>query len=158
MTKRMTKIKWTAAAALAILLVSACTTANVGGLRISPDVEQNFETLQAFPNYRYWYLYLENSPYAVLGLNPEYRIEDIWWTEVAPGSETFRKVVELVQRFPVPSSRTFGAYILDNKAEQIGVWYSSLNAGISVDPTTKVVFVASPTPWMGNGGKKDSRN
>jgi len=155
MTKRMTKFKWTAAAALAILLVSGCRTANIGGLRISPDVEQTFEKLQVLPNYRYWYLYLENSPYAVLGLNPEYRIEDISWTEVESSSETFRKVVGLVQSFPVPGSRSYGAYILDAKGEQIGVWYSSMGAGISVDPDTKVVFVTTGTPWMSGDGNND---
>jgi hypothetical protein len=155
MTRHMSKMNRALAAALA-LLVSACATADIGKLRTSPDVERTFETLQVNPDYRYWYLYLEESPYAVLGLNPEYRIEDIWWTEVKPGTETFQKVTELVRRFPVPSSRTFGAYILDAKGEKIGVWYSSLNAGLSVDPTTKVVSVATPTPWMGNGGKKDS--
>lgn len=157
MNRRPMKISRAAAAAIAIL-ISACATANIGGLRLSPDVERTFEELQVIPSYRYWYLYLENSPYAVLGLNPEYRIEDKWWTEVPPGSETFRKVVELVRRFPVPSSRTFGAYILDADKQQIGVWYSSMNAGISVDPATKVVSIATGAPWMGNGGKQDSRD
>ena len=62
-------------------------------------------------------MYLENNPYAVLGLNREYRIEDILWTEVEPNSEAFRKVVGLVQSFPVPGSRTCGTYILDAKGE-----------------------------------------
>lgn len=155
MAKRMTKINLAAASALTILMF-ACVFANIGGIRNSQEVERTFETLQVFPDYRYWYLYMENSPYAVLGLKSDYRIEDIWWTAVEPGSETFRKVVELVQRFPVPGSRTFGAYVLDPKAEQIGVWYSSLTAGITVDPNTKVVSVKTAAPWMGNGGKDRS--
>ena len=93
-----------------------------------PDVGQAFETLHVSSDYRYWYLYLENTPYAVLGLNREYRIEDISWTEVEPSSEVFRKVVALVESFPVPGSRTYGAYILDAKGERIGVWYSSMSA------------------------------
>lgn len=135
------------AAALAIL-ISACSYANLGWLRNSQDVNRAFETLQVSPDYRYWYLYLENGPYAVLGLNRDYCIEDISWTEVEPTSETFRKVVELVRRFPVPGARTYGAYILDAKGERIGVWYSSMNAGITVDPDTKVVSIMTGTPWM----------
>jgi hypothetical protein len=157
MTTRPFKNNRAVAAALAIL-VSACAIAHIGGIRLSPDVERTFEELQVVPHYRYWYLYLENSPYAVLGLNPEYRIKDIWWTEVQPGSETFRKVIELVRRFPVPGSRTFGAYILDADKQQIGVWYSSMSAGITVDPATKVVSVATGAPWMGNGGRNDTRD
>ena len=151
MTKNITKVNLAVAAALAIL-ISACSIANLGWLRNSPDVDRAFETLHVSSDYRYWYLYLENDPYAVLGLNPEYRIEDILWTEVESSSEEFRKVVGLVQSFPVPGSRTFGAYILDAKGEQIGVWYSSMSAGISIDPDTKIVFITTGTPWMGGGG------
>jgi hypothetical protein len=156
MNKEITKINRAAAAALAIL-ISACSMANIGGIRSSQDVERSFEALQFSPDYRYWYLYLENSPYAVAGLNREYRIENKLWTEVPPGSETFGKVVELVRRFPVPGSRTFGATIVDPNAQQIGVWYSSMIAGITVDPATKVVMITTGTPWMGNGGDKNSR-
>ena len=157
MTKNFNRANLAVAAALAIL-ISACSIANLGWLRNSSDVGQAFETLHVSSDYRYWYLYLESTPYAVLGLNPEFRIEDISWTEVKPGSETFQKVVGLVQSFPVPGSITFGAHILDAKGEQVGVWYSSMSAGISIDPDTKVVFITTGTPWMvgggdGNGGR-----
>ena len=157
MTKNITRVSLAVAAALAIL-ISACSIANLGWLRNSPDVGRDFETLHVSSDYRYWYLYLENTPYAVLGLNPEYRIDDILWTEVEPSSEAFRKVVGLVGSFPVPGSRTYGAYILDAKGERIGVWYSSMSAGISIDPDTKVVFITTATPWLvgggnGNGGR-----
>ena len=157
MIKNIIRVNLAVAAALAIM-ISACSIANLGWLRNSQDVGQAFETLHVSSDYRYWYLYLENNPYAVLGLNREYRIEDILWTEVEPSSEAFRKVVGLVQSFPVPGSRTYGAYILDAKGERIGVWYSSMSAGISIDPDTKVVFITTDTPWMvggsnGNGGR-----
>ena len=151
MTKSFTRVNLAVAAALTIL-ISACSIANLGWLRNSQEVGRAFETLHVSSDYRYWYLYLENSPYAVLGLNPEYRIDDIMWTEVDPSSEVFRKVVGLVESFPVPGSKTYGAYILDAKGEQIGVWYSSMSAGISVDPDTKVVFITTGTPWMGGDG------
>jgi hypothetical protein len=113
MTKIFTSFNLAVAVAVAILN-SACSIANLGWLRNSEDVGRAFATLQVSPNYRYWYLYLENSPYAVVGLNREYRIEDISWTEVEPGSEVFEKVVGLVESFPVPGSRTYGGYILDS--------------------------------------------
>ena len=151
MTKTITSFNLAVSVALAIL-VSACSIANLGWLRNSEEVGRDFATLQVSPNYRYWYLYLEDSPYAVVGLNPEYRIEDISWTEVESYSEVFQKVVGLVQSFPVPGSRTFGACILDSKGEQIGVWYSSMSAGISIDPDSKIVFITTGTPWMVGGG------
>jgi hypothetical protein len=154
MAKKDSRVHLAVAAALAIL-ISGCSTANLGWLRNSPDVGRDFEALHVSSEYRYWYLYLENTPYAVLGLNHEYRIEDILWTEVAPGSEVFQKVVWLIEGFPVPGSRTYGAYIQDAKGERIGVWYSSMGAGITIDPETKVVFVTTGTPWM-VGGDGDS--
>jgi hypothetical protein len=157
MAKNITRINLALTGAAAIL-ICACSIANLGWLRNSPDVERAFETLQVSPNYRYWYLYLENNPYAVLGLNREYRFEDIMWTEVEPGSEAFGKVVGLVESFPVPGSRTYGAYILDAKGERIGVWYSSMSAGITVDPDTKVVVITTGTPWMNGDGNDNGRD
>jgi hypothetical protein len=150
--------RFIAAAALWAILISACSIAHLGWLRNSPEVDRAFEALQPSPGYRYWYLYLENSPYAVLGLNSEYRIEDISWTEVAPGSEVFQKVVGLVRGFPVPGSRTSGAVILDARGERIGVWYSSMSAGIRIDPDTKVVSIMTGTPWMSGDGSDDGRD
>lgn len=151
MTKKNIRINLAVVASMAIL-ISACLIANIGWLRNSEEVSRGFATLQVSPNYRYWYLYLENSPYAVVGLNREYRIEDISWTEVEAGSEVFGKVVGLVESFPVPGSSTYGAYILDSKGEQIGVWYSSMGAGITIDPNTKLVSIATRMPWMDGPG------
>jgi hypothetical protein len=151
MTKNTTRVNLAVATAVA-MLISACSFANLGYLRTSEEVGRGFETLQVSPNYRYWYLYLENSPYAVVGLDGEFRMEDISWTEMEPGSETFSKVVGLVESFPVPGSITYGAYIVDSKGERIGVWYSSMGAGITVDPDTKVVSIATGMPWMDGPG------
>jgi hypothetical protein len=153
MTKNITSFNLAIAVAVA-MLIFACSTANLGWLRNSEEIGRAFATLQVSPNYRYWYLYLENSPYAVVGLDREYRFEDISWTEVEPGSEVFGKVVGLVESFPVPGSRTYGAYILDSKGERIGVWYSSMSAGITVDPDTKEVSIATGTPWMDGDGER----
>jgi hypothetical protein len=88
----------------------------------------------------------------VVGLQQPYRIEDINWREVDPNSKTFEKVIGLVQSFPVRGSFTYGAYILDPQAQQIGMWYSSLDAGINVNPESKVVAINTAMPWVDNGG------
>ena len=53
-----------------------------------------------------------------------------------------------MQSFPVPGSRTEGFYIVDRQGSRIGVWYSSLTAGITVEPDTRKVAIASATPWL----------
>lgn len=151
MTTHRFKIGLAAAAVLA-LLIAACGTADLGRLRNSADVGRAFETLQVSADYRYWYLFLENSPYAVVGLQRGYQFGGVLWTEVEPGSELFRKVVGLVASFPVPGSITTGAMILDPRGEPIGVWYSSMGAGIRVDPETRTVSISTGSPWLqGNG-------
>ena len=137
-----------ALAVLAAVLLTACTAAHVGGIRHSREATTAFERLHVFPGYRYWYLNLENSPYAVVGLEREYRIEDPLYTEVDPNSKTFEKVVGLVQDFPARGSFTTGAYIVDPQGKRIGAWYSSLSAGIRVNPETKVVSISTRTPWI----------
>jgi hypothetical protein len=43
---------------------------------------------------------------------------------------------------------TTGYTIYDHQDRPIGVWYSSLGAGITVDPDAKAVSVATSTPWL----------
>jgi len=137
---------------LAAMFIAGCSGANRGGLRNSREVGRAFETFHVYPNHRYWYYNQENNPFAVVGLQDPYRIEDINWKEVDPNSKTFEKVVGLVQSFPVQGSFTYGAYILDPQAQQIGMWYSSLNAGINVNPETRVVAINAAMPWVDDNG------
>ncbi|HSV92919.1 MAG TPA: hypothetical protein VLH81_07575 [Desulfobacterales bacterium] len=132
-------------AALA-LFISGCAT---GGVRSNPDVAQSFRNLSVPPGYSYWYLNLENDPYAVAGLERGWRIEDNLWQAVDPGTPTFGKVVGLVADFPVPGFTTFGATLVDPEGAPIGIWFSSLIPGIQVDADRKVVIINTATPWMG---------
>jgi hypothetical protein len=138
----------------AALIALACCTAEIGRVRNSPEVARDFEDLRVNPNYRYWFLNQENAPYGVAGLERGYRIEGYLWRELDPNSPTFRKVVGLVADFPWVNSTTSGFSILDPQGRTIGVWYSSLQAGITVDPETQLVFITTATPWIGPKGAR----
>ena len=141
----------TCLAILGTAMFVACSMANVGRIRGSDQVTRQFENLEIIPNYRYWYLNQENNPYGVAGLDREFRLDDDpMWQPLDPGSGTFRKVVGLVQSFPVPSSTTSGYSIMDPQDRPIGVWYSSLGAGIVVDYQTKIVSISTMMPWIFN--------
>jgi hypothetical protein len=133
-------------------ILSGCSTANRGGLRNSREVGRAFETFHVYPNHRYWFYNQENNPYAVVGLEPPYRIEDINWREVDPNSKTFEKVVGLVESFPATGSFTYGALIIDPQGQPIGVWYSSLSGGIIVNPETRIVSITTAMPWINDDG------
>jgi len=133
---------------LVAFLTFGCPSENVGGVKKSAEITKAFKDLYVFPDYRYYFLNHENDPYGVAGLDREYWLEGPSWREVDPASPTFKKVVELVQSFPVPGSRSEGFYIMDPQGMPIGVWYSSLGAGIMVDPETNRVSIATVTPWL----------
>ena len=133
-------------AILGAALAVACTMANIGSVRTSPEVTRQFENLEINPNYRYWYMNQENNPFGVIGLDREYGFDGgPLWRALDPDSPTFKKVVGLVESFPVPNSVTSGYNIFDHQGRPIGVWYSSLSAGITVDPAAKAVSVATST-------------
>src|SRR5512136_1586124 len=104
-------------AAVLALLLAACAA---GGIRKNPDVDRAFRNLTVPPTASYWYLNLENEPYAVVGLEGGWRIEDKMWHPVTFGSPTFQKVVGLVEGFPVPGGRTSGSTLVDPQGNPIG--------------------------------------
>jgi hypothetical protein len=133
------------AIALSAVFLAGCAMGNIWGQRISTDVDRAFEKLQVNPEYRYYYYGLENSPYAVVGIEKQYHIGDPDWREVDPRSEAFKKVVGLVRYFPWYNSFTNGRYIVDSEGRPVGVCYSSLMVGFRVNPETGDV-IASPNP------------
>jgi hypothetical protein len=134
---------------IAAALMAACSLANIGGIRESREVTRQFDALEINPDYRYWYLNQENNPFGVVGLDREYRLDDDpMWREVTTDSTAFRKVVGLVKSFPLPNSYASGFTIMDPQGRKIGVWYSSLAAGVIVDPQTKIVSISTIMPWV----------
>jgi hypothetical protein len=70
----------------------------------SPEVDRAFATLQV-SRLSLLVSLSQNSPYAVLGLNREYRIEDISWTEVGQAQRCFEGGrISRVSRFRVPDT------------------------------------------------------
>jgi hypothetical protein len=132
------------------LLTGACQFENVGAVRESAEVTQAFESLQldSFPDFRYWYLNTENNPFGISGLKNGYWLEGDDWHECHPQSPVFEKVVGLIGAFPAQGNSARGYYILGHQKATIGVWYSSLSAGITVDPETRKVLIATSTPWL----------
>ena len=139
----------TAYVLLAALLLGACATANIGGVRHSEDVTRAFETYFVKPDYNYYHYNQENNPYAVVGLQKDYFIESPDWRPLDPKSDKFKKVIDLVKDFPEGFSQSYGSYLLDPQGDRIGMWYSSLAPpGVRVDPESKRVSINAPRPWL----------
>jgi hypothetical protein len=137
--------------ALAAWAASACSGAHVGAIRSSPEVTRAFEEMRFNPDFRYWFYNQENAPYGVVGLARDYRLDDSpLWQPVAPDSPVLRKVAGLVRVFPVPGSYASGFKITEPQGRVIGVWYSSLLAGITLDPAERRVSISAFMPWLVN--------
>jgi len=134
---------------IGLLYCFGCSGANYGRLKHSRDVTQAFETYHVYPKHRYYFLHLENSPYAVIALEESYSILDKQWTEFDPQTDKLEKIVELVKRFPVNYSNAYGSYLTDSSGNQIGYWYSSLRIrNFKIDNQAKIVSVQTDTPWL----------
>jgi peptidoglycan/xylan/chitin deacetylase (PgdA/CDA1 family) len=60
-----------------------------------------------------------------------------------------KKIVDLVEGFPVYYSRPYGSYVLDRQGQKIGYWYSSLQTvGVKVNHESRTVSIQTETPWL----------
>jgi hypothetical protein len=134
---------------IGLLSCFGCSGANYGSLKHSRDVTQAFETYHVYPNHRYYYLHLENNPYAVIALQNSYTISDKQWTEFDPKTDKLEKIVDLVKGFPVNYANAYGSYLKDSSGNQIGYWYSSLQVrSLKVDNEAQKVSIYTDTPWL----------
>lgn len=134
---------------IGFLFCFGCSGANYGGLKHSRDVRQAFETYHVYPEHRYYYLHLENNPYAVIALQNSYSISDKQWTQFDPQTDKLEKLVDLVKEFPVNYSNAYGSYLMDSSGNQIGYWYSSLRIKtLKVDSEAQKVSIYTDTPWL----------
>ena len=112
------------AVALVILIAVAGCTKNFGRFNRDPQVQQAFESNQLSTDYKYFYNGHHNLTYAILGIDPKYRIDSKFWREVEPNTEEFRKLtLRIWQDY---ERYTYGANLLDPAGNKIGVWYSSI--------------------------------
>lgn len=131
------------------LVLSACATANTGGVKRSSEVTRAFESYFVVPDYHYYLYNQENLPYAVVGLHNDYFIKSPDWRPLDPDSDKFKKVIDLVKDFPEGFTQAYGSYIFEPQGERIGMWYSTLAPpGISVDPETRRVSINAARPWL----------
>ena len=134
---------------LAGFLAPALSTAAIGGLHLSKAVAQNFEAHRFDSDFRYYTLMDGDIPYAIVGLQKDYRIHDISWKKIDPNSAQLAHIEDLVQFFPIHGSAAYGAYLMDFQNKSIGTWYSSLTAGVTVNNQTKTVSITTDNAWLG---------
>ena len=133
-------------AALIVLLMLGGCAGNYGSFRRDDQVAQAFNNNQLPTQYTYYYNGHHNLTYAILGIDPKYRIESHFWREVEPNTEEFRviwsRVWEDFNRY------TYGANLLDPDGNTVGVWYSAVNTASLRFYDNNEVEVLLHTPFL----------
>ncbi len=125
----------------AACFIAGTSYASTGGLQISKAVTQDFNKDQLNHKYHYYALMDDGGPYALVGLEKGYRMTGPGWTPIKLDSPKFKTVTSELENSPVEGSSTYGAYIQDSQGRDIGVWFSSMMAGETVNSRAKTVSV-----------------
>jgi hypothetical protein len=108
---------------LGLFLTSTGCSGNYGRLQRNSDVFQAFESNQVSPEYRYYYNGVSFT-YAIVGIDPKYKIQSKFWKVVEPNTDEFKLMITRI--WEDYGFRRYGANILDPNGQQIGIFYSSI--------------------------------
>jgi hypothetical protein len=103
--------------------------------KIIPDNQARnaFETYQISPDMNYYISGSEANPNAILGLNKAYILDSDLWKKVDLTESKLKALVTVMKSRAMDFGQPqFGFAVLNNKSEQIGVWYSILGATTAV--------------------------
>ena len=135
------------AVALIILIDLSGCAGNYGSFKRDEQVLQAFENNQLSTDFQYYYNGHHNLTYAILGIDPRYRLESQFWRKVEPNTEEFRelrsRIWEDYQRY------TYGANLLDPAGNKVGVWFSSIYVASIKFYEDNHIEVMLNTPFLG---------
>jgi hypothetical protein len=130
-----------------------------GSITRDPEIKQAFVSNQVSPEYKYYYNG-HSFTYAMLGIDPNFRIESKFWREVGPDTEQFKQLTKWL--WEDYHYYAYGAHILDPTGKRIGIWYSSIREVTFkfVGDNEIVVIIHTPFLWGpddGHGGARFGR-
>lgn len=111
-------------------LLVGCTSLlsrNYGIITSDINVKRSFETYQINPNYNYYISGSDVYPHAVLGLDRAYTLESDLWKHIDMTPSKLRELVldmrEKVRHLDIRLA-LHGFALINDKGQQIGIWYS----------------------------------
>jgi hypothetical protein len=142
------------ALALGLWLFAAGTgcSGNYGRLQRDSEVFQAFESKQVSSDYRYYYNG-HSFTYAIVGLDPKYKIQSKFWKETEPDTDEFKLLA--TRLWEDYGYRRYGANILDPNGQQAGILYSSIYV-VTVkflDNDEIAIVLDTPYMWGPDGGR-----
>jgi hypothetical protein len=135
-------------AGLSILLTTVffvgCGTVKYGRLENSPEITRVFKNSQILSNYQYYISGFQRVPYAIIAIDSNYHLRSARWQPLDMDSSTLNQIVYRMDQ--VYSLTPRGAWIVDDKGNRLGVWYSSQYQTTVQRGKDDQIMVVSPEP------------
>ena len=95
-----------------------------GKFQLDQEVYYAFENNTVSSGYKYYSNYQHNVTYAILGMEPKFKLESKMWREVEPGAEDFKILISRI--WEDYGRYKYGASVLDPDGNKVGIWYSAV--------------------------------
>ena len=144
-------LEWIAVHRLLLMLclssLIACS-ANYGRVKKDKGITEEFKAYQLQEGYDYYYYGWIDKPDVVIGLDPEYTLEDKNWKSVDFSMISLQTLIDQMwNKNKVPF---YGAFILDPEGSRAGIWYSDITyASIKFDKGNRItsIYLFQDMPW-----------
>lgn len=109
-----------------VILLSglAACSGKYGNFQRDKEVYFAFENNQVNSEYKYFSNHQHNVTYAIVGIDPMYKLESKFWREVEPDTEEFKKLVSRI--WDDFGYYPYGANMLDPTGNKMGIYYSAV--------------------------------
>jgi len=144
-----------AASIIIFMGVTGCA-GKYGNFQLDQEVYYAFENNTVSSEYKYYSNYHHNVTYAILGMEPKFKLESKIWREVKPDAEEFKLFISRI--WEDYGRHKYGASVLDPDGNKVGVWYSAVfgKAIKFYDDNRIEVLMDRPYLWgpdtVGTGG------
>ena len=146
MQKSGARINWNGTiifgAIFLILNFSLALAFEYGKLKRDKDTTRFFQTHKVVPDHKYYTSGQGNIPYAIIGIHKDYTLRQGLWKQVDITTQLLRGWVD--QMHTIYGFQPYGSKILDNRGNQVGIWFSSKQWTTVVIEENNVIAVFTP--------------
>jgi len=108
---------------LLILSLAGCA-GRYGKLVYDEAVDQVFDNLKVLPDHRYYFSGPDSRPDAIIAIDKRFTLKSDYWKPVEMTTAKLKHWIENPARRGRFYPYTYGRYILSDKGQRIGLWYS----------------------------------
>ena len=121
-----------------------------GKLKRDRETNRTFQTYKVLSDHKYYTSGQANIPYAIIGINKNYKLRPGMWQEVQLTTPLLRSWVSRMDN--IYGYPPYGSIILDDNGKQIGIWYSSKQwTTVIIEENSEIAILAPEPPGFSGG-------